>query len=328
VTAGPQVSDRARDLVEELAREVSGGDPCAYAETMVALLNVAGDVAEAPDADRAAAALEHLARPVASPAGGRRRLRSLAVAPADSTLYADPVYQANLPHVLRNRRRIVGGRPTTDFPDCVAVGGADRWCCSGFLVASNVVVTAAHCAREHDCADRVLVGDATDPRGEGRIIEVADVHVRDDYVRNGPNDLALLVLREDVAGVARRAVASADALRDARTVRLVGFGYTDVGARGGYGTKRAVDVPIASCDPAFGAAAEREFVAGKPLLDRDSCSGDSGGPAYVETNNGWLVAGATSRAIKNSRRPCGDGGIYARLHVFEEWIESAPGRHY
>jgi secreted trypsin-like serine protease len=69
-------------------------------------------------------------------------------------------------------------------------------------------------------------------------------------------------------------------------------------------------------------------VAGKPLLERDSCRGDSGGPAYVETNNGWFVAGATSRATKNSSRTCGDGGIYARLHVFEDWIKSAPGGHY
>ena len=42
---------------------------------------------------------------------------------------------------------------------------------------------------------------------------------------------------------------------------------------------------------------------------------------YIETNNGWLVAGVTSRQTKDSLRPCGDGGIYARLHVFEDWIK-------
>jgi trypsin len=320
------MSDRMRELVDELAREVAGDDPRAYTETTVALLNVAGDIAEAPGEDRAAAALEHLARHRPVAARGRRRLRSAAaVAPVGSTLYADPVYQANLPYVLRNRRRIVGGRPTTDFPDCVAVGSSDTWCCSGFLVASNVVVTAAHCAGQ--CSDRVLVGDSTESDGGGRVVEVAEVRKRDDYVKGGPNDLALLILREDVPGVEPRAIASAAALAEARTVRLVGFGTTDQYAVGGYGTKRAVDVPIASSDPVFGATPEREFVAGKPLLDRDSCKGDSGGPAYIETNNGWLVAGVTSRQTKDSCRPCGDGGIYARLHVFEDWIKGAPGVH-
>jgi secreted trypsin-like serine protease len=68
-----------------------------------------------------------------------------------------------------------------------------------------------------------------------------------------------------------------------------------------------------------------EFAAGAPFLDRDSCNGDSGGPAYVQVDGEWHLAGATSRATASSLRPCGDGGIYTRIDAYEEWIRSVPG---
>ena len=86
-----------------------------------------------------------------------------------------------------------------------------------------------------------------------------------------------------------------------------------------------VDVPLASNDPRFGAHVEYEFVAGAPFLDRDSCNGDSGGPAYVKADGAWYFVGATSRATASTVRPCGDGGIYVRVGAFQDWIRSVPG---
>jgi len=115
--------------------------------------------------------------------------------------------------------------------------------------------------------------------------------------------------------------------------RAVGFGNVDASGSFGYGTKRQVDVPIASpsCDGnvngqtdngAYGCNATLEMVAGKPFLARDSCRGDSGGPFYVgNQNDGWFLAGATSRSTKSSVRACGDGGVYTRVDRYREWIE-------
>ena len=59
----------------------------------------------------------------------------------------------------------------------------------------------------------------------------------------------------------------------------------------------------------------------KPLLGKDTCSGDSGGPFYVtDGKSGWLLAGATSRSTKSAMATCGDGGIYVRLDRYREWI--------
>jgi secreted trypsin-like serine protease len=60
-------------------------------------------------------------------------------------------------------------------------------------------------------------------------------------------------------------------------------------------------------------------------LDKDSCKGDSGGPAYIDVDGEWQLAGATSRGTCKARRICGDGGIYTRVHAYVDWIESVAG---
>jgi secreted trypsin-like serine protease len=312
-------TNRVRDLVDEIANEVAGDDPAAYAGTVVALLNVAGELVDVPDEQRGRLAMHQLSR---QRQRGRRAIAA-PEQPAAESIWSDERFLANFRSMVRDRQRIVGGTATTDFPDCVAVGDGDRWCCSGTLVAPNLVVTAGHCD-DAGCSSRVLLGDDTDPAGTGRVVQVAEVHVHPDYVQDGASDLSALVLNES-ADVPPRAIAPRETLENARTVRLAGFGNVDVFASTGYGIKRMVDVPLASSDPRFGADPDLEFVAGQPFLDRDSCTGDSGGPAYVAAAGDWLLAGATSRATSSSVRPCGDGGIYERMHAFESWLQSIPG---
>ena len=322
-TAADDRIGRVRDLVDEIANVVAGDDPAAYAGTVVALLNVAGELADAPGEQRGRLAMHQLSRQ-------RRRGRQAVAVPqqpgADS-IWTDERFLENFRRMVRDRQRIVGGTPTTGYPDCVAVGNGDRWCCSGTLVAPNLVVTAGHCD-DAGCSSRVLFGDDTDPEGSGRVVQVEAAHVHPEYVQDGPSDLTALLLSESVDDVPPRAIAPREALDGAGAVRLVGFGNVDVFASVGYGVKRVVDVPLASADPRFGADPELEFVAGQPFLDRDSCTGDSGGPAYVAADGGWLLAGATSRATSSSIRPCGDGGIYERMHAFESWLHSIPGAEF
>jgi secreted trypsin-like serine protease len=322
-TAADDPTGRVRDLVDEIATVVAGDDPAAYAGTVVALLNVAGELVDAPGEQRGRLAMHQLSRQ-------RRRGRGAVAVPQQpdgESIWSDQRFLANFRSMVRDRQRIVGGTPTTAYPDCVAVGNGERWCCSGTLVAPNLVVTAGHCD-DAGCSSRVLFGEDTDPRGAGRVVHVDEAHVHPEYVQDGASDLTALVLSESVDDVPPRDIAPREALDGASAVRLVGFGNVDVFASQGYGVKRLVDVPLASSDPRFGADPELEFVAGQPFLDRDSCTGDSGGPAYVMTDGDWLLAGATSRATSSSIRPCGDGGIYERMHAFASWLQSIPGARF
>ncbi|GAA1293196.1 S1 family peptidase [Saccharothrix xinjiangensis] len=302
-------ADALRGPAAELARAVAGDDDTRFALAFQALLNQAAGFAATDDPVR-------LAKEYADRLTGRG-----APLPVPD-LYADTAYLANLREVVADRERIVGGTPTSDFPDCVAVGSATGWCCSGTLVAPDAVVTAAHCARG-GCGQRVFSGE--DVRAPGRVVAVREAVVHPSYGASGPHgDIAVLLLAEPL-GTAPRAIAPAGALGGASFVRLVGYGNTDFQGRTGYGRRREVDVPLAGNLPGYGADPGTEFVAGAPNLDRDSCNGDSGGPAYVRVGEGWLLAGATSRATDNSVRPCGDGGIYTLVSSYAEWVGSVVG---
>jgi hypothetical protein len=315
------------DLAEQLARLTAGGDEQRSMLVFSALVNLLDGFARREAAEGIRHARSVLLRGT-EPLGSRLRSsrRSAISAPsatAADSVYSDPVFLANARALISDRRRLVGGVPTDDYPDCVAVGNSSRWCCSGTLVAANVVVTAGHC-HAGGCRDRVLVGN--DVNGaETLVIGVSHSHSHPQYDRPSPAyDLCTLVLEDDVSLEPRR-MADLEMLQAARSVRLAGYGNTDVDGSRGYGRRRIVDVPLAASDPKYGADPAVEFVAGAPFLDRDSCNGDSGGPAYVWADGEWYLVGATSRATASRFRRCGDGGIYTYIPALTDWIRGVPG---
>ncbi len=164
---------------------------------------------------------------------------------------SDPNYIQNAKRLIREQQtipRVIGGSPTErdEFPDCVAVGDATRWWCSGTLVAPNVVITAGHCKAR---ARRIFVGPNVDQPGE--IVAVKEAIRHDDYGKNGlHNDLTILILDRDLAATTAvpRALAPAAALDSAFSVRIVGYGATDPAGAKGYGVRRKVDAAIATVD--------------------------------------------------------------------------------
>jgi secreted trypsin-like serine protease len=271
----------------------------------------------------------------ATRAAGRFRV-SAGTAPRSFHIYKDPRYLKNARELARRTlggTRIIGGRPVKagQFLDCVAVGSDNQWGCTGTLIASDVVVTAGHCV---DFATRVYFGgNVAQP---GRVVKVKKAVRHPRYHKGSRNDLMVLVLAEKV-NVPPRALATKALIDKATDGRAVGFGNTDALGMFGYGVKREVDVPVASPScrgkvdgsddaTAYGCDLGLEFVAGRPLLERDSCTGDSGGPFYIQDQKkNWVLAGATSRATSSSMNNCGDGGIYVRIDRYRAWIDGISG---
>lgn len=280
-------------------------------------------------------------------AGGRKSGSTRAVMAAATPtksfhIYNDPRYLANARELARRTLggvRVLGGEKVKkgDFLDCVAVGSDDRWCCTGTLIADDVVLTAGHCV---DFATRVFFG--TDVSKAGKIVDVKKRVRHPKYHKGQRNDLMVLLLAEKVTTVAPRKLASKAVLDKLTDGRVVGFGTTDAGGMFGYGIKRFVDVPVASVacrgkvdgkddSVTYGCDVGLELIAGRPLLEQDSCKGDSGGPFYVMSPKGsgkqsdWLLGGATSRATDSAMHECGDGGVYVRLDRYRTWIDSIPG---
>jgi secreted trypsin-like serine protease len=232
---------------------------------------------------------------------------------------------------------IVGGsrvRPG-DFPDCCAVGDEQGYFCSGTLIAPNLVVTARHCKS----VSRVFLnGNNVDyPEDGAEIINVKAVQDESgvEQLLSIPHpdvDLRILVL-EKKSTVTPRRVAHESNLEGVTEVMLVGFGTIDLAGRIGYGIKRQVKVPVETLDCTDAEIAHRrgcheeyEIVAGHRGLRRDTCRGDSGGPLYIEAEDGsYLLLGATSRGAWGSDNTCGDGGIYVRVDRFCDWIQEMTG---
>ena len=118
------------DAAEAYATAVAGDDAAAYAQLVVAAVNLAAATRES---DRQPP-VDVMTRTISVRRRARGMLRTpAAAAPAGGTLYHDPVLQENLRRLVRDRRRIRGGVETSDFPDCVAVGDDAGWGCSGTL---------------------------------------------------------------------------------------------------------------------------------------------------------------------------------------------------
>jgi hypothetical protein len=189
---------------------------------------------------------------------------------------------------------IVNGDPSSD-PSVVALvrgeDGAEVLVCSGTVIASHAVLTAAHCvADDNDLPDVMIDGDRIRPS----IVFVAPGF----DAATLADDVAVLVVDRTLSPAPRSLALSAPAI--GATIDLVGFGRTAPG-------------DITPFAQRTGAANVTESSTGG-LVTRGpafTCEGDSGGPALID----GAIAGITSSG------DCGAFSRHARVLDHLEFIE-------
>jgi V8-like Glu-specific endopeptidase len=188
--------------------------------------------------------------------------------------------------------------------------------CSGTLIADDTVLTAAHCVEDEDPAQLSFVIGAEPKKVAGFPIAHWSQHPRYAGARRGAYDIALLQLREPVAGVTPLPYRKAPLPVYFRgRLTFVGYGNNDGVAKTGAGIKRCVRMPISRVE---------DSTFQNQTRGRNSCHGDSGGPVLDYRNGKWEIVGV----IASGDSQCERLGFSARVDVAAEWItQTASASH-
>jgi secreted trypsin-like serine protease len=197
--------------------------------------------------------------------------------------------------------------------------------CSGTLISDSLVLTAAHCVSNN--GQSMIVVFATDLHGAAeatkRAVKYAIVnegYSEEKSLASDTHDIALVKFE----GGLPQGYAPAPILQDfsklqqGTTVRVAGYGLNwSWVVKRGEGILRTTELNIK--DPNY----SQSEVSLSQSLRKGICSGDSGGPAYLEVNGQLYVWGVTSRSDSMPiplTPDCFIFSVFTKVGSYTQWI--------
>lgn len=238
--------------------------------------------------------------------------------------------------ITKNKNAIIGGQaalptdPITASTVSIMVNFQDSpfSVCTGTLISPNLVLTATHCLDGMDAKELFIYFGETLPKqiDSRNFFKVSDIRMHPEYEiifdgtdedtpLTGLNDVGLIRLAQNAPDSARPvAIANnAQAIRPGASLLLAGYGLVNEINEPIYATGlNFVRVP-------FVKFAFENILVTDQTNAQGACLGDSGGPAYIETLDGLVLAGIT-RGPHGQALDCRHYGEYTSAAHFKSFI--------
>jgi len=236
---------------------------------------------------------------------------------------------------------IIGGTtaPRNRYPEYVLVLITNTaldviGACGGTMIAANKVLTAAHCSGEPAGRYFLVPGfySFNDSLRASDLFTVSRVAVHPDYnPTTFANDTAVMTLSRSFTGsVSVSAVLSGNDQLVGETGTVIGTGLTSTNPERFPTALQEVSAPIttnSSCNNRFEQIGgirpiEANMVCAGFITDaRGACSGDSGGPLFVEIQSQRVISGSVSFGFEQCEINRATS-VYARMTAFTDFIRS------
>jgi len=195
--------------------------------------------------------------------------------------------------------------------------GDDLKICTGTPIASDVILTAAHCTHGYATGEIAIVFHTGISCGSGfksstHSVGVRDIIVHEGYNKNelGSNDVSLIRIKSTIpSGYEVSELYTGDKAGD--KVTLLGYGLTS-DKSGDSGVLRKV---FKSKSQTF---VQSHVMAITQNDNKGICQGDSGGPVFFEVDGRMQVAGVNSLTYGG----CHKASIAMYVPYFKDWIQT------